>query len=54
VKAFNHFDLGFQPLIDEREILELRILHEASNVILMGPPDAGKSHLALTLTETAI
>lgn len=41
VKTFDQFDFGFQPSIDERQIRELRTLrsiHEASNVILLGPP----------------
>src|ERR1700731_5045254 len=42
VKTFEQFDFGFQPSIDEKQIRELRTLrfvHEASNVILLGPPD---------------
>jgi hypothetical protein len=44
VKTFDQFDFGPLPSIDERQIRELRTLrfvHEASNVILLGPPDAG-------------
>ncbi|PYS10760.1 MAG: hypothetical protein DMG17_24060 [Acidobacteria bacterium] len=40
VKNFDQFDFGFQPSIDERQIRELRTLrfiHEASNVIFLGP-----------------
>ena len=47
VKTFDQFDFAFQPSIDERQIRELRTLrfvHEASNVILLGPPGVGKSH----------
>jgi DNA replication protein DnaC len=57
IKTFDHFDFGFQPSIDERQIRELRTLrfvHEASNVILLGPPGVGKTHLAVALAETAI
>src|SRR5690242_5272139 len=42
VKNFDQFDFAFQPSIDERQIRELRTLrfiHEASNVILLGPCD---------------
>ena len=57
LKSFEQFDFGFQPSIDERQIRELRTLrfvHEASNVILLGPPGVGKTHLAVALAEAAI
>jgi DNA replication protein DnaC len=57
MKTFDQFDFSFQPSIDERQIRELRTLrfvHEASNVILLGPPGVGKTHLAVSLAETAI
>jgi DNA replication protein DnaC len=57
VKTFEQFDFGFQPSIDERQIRELRSLrfvHEASNVILLGPPGVGKTHLSVALAEAAI
>ena len=57
VKTFEQFDFGFQPSLDERQIRELRSLrfiHEASNVILLGPPGVGKTHLRVALAEEAI
>lgn len=42
IKTLDQFDLSFQPSIDERQIRELRTLrfvHEASNVIFLGPPE---------------
>ena len=42
VKTFEQFDFSFQPSIDERQIRELcslRFIHEASNVIFLGPKD---------------
>jgi DNA replication protein DnaC len=57
VKNFEQFDFAFQPSIDERQIRELRSLrfvHEASNVIFLGPPGVGKTHLSVALAEAAI
>lgn len=57
VKTFEQFDFNFQPSIDERQIRELRTLrfvHEASNVVLLGPPGVGKTHLAVALAEASI
>lgn len=57
LKTFDQFDFSFQPSIDERQIRELRSLrfiHEASNVILLGPPGVGKTHLSVALAEAAI
>lgn len=54
VKTFDQFDFGFQPSIDEKQIRELRslrFLHEASNVILLGPPGVGKTHLSVALPK---
>jgi DNA replication protein DnaC len=56
-KTFDQFDFGFQPSIDERQIRELRTLrfiHEASNVIFLGPPGVGKTHLSVALADCAI
>lgn len=57
LKTFEQFDFAFQPSIDERQIRELqtlRFVHEASNVILLGPPGVGKTHLSVALAEAAI
>ena len=57
VKNFDQFEFAFQPSIDERQIRELRTLrfiHEASNVIFLGPPGVGKTHLSVSLAEAAI
>ncbi len=57
VKTLNQFDFAFQPTLDERlvrELATLRFVHEASNVILLGPPGVGKTHLATGLAVAAI
>lgn len=56
-RTLEAFDFSFQPSIDEREIRELRTLrfiHEAGNVLFLGPPGVGKTHLAVALTLEAI
>ncbi len=56
-KSLEQFDFSFQPSIDEREMRELRTLrfvHEAGNVLFLGPPGVGKTHLAVALTTEAI
>src|SRR5712691_3677522 len=47
----------FSASIDERQIRELcslRFIHEASNVIFLGPPGVGKTHLSVALAAAAI
>ncbi len=56
-KTLDQFDFSFQPSIDERQVKELAALsfvHEAANVILLGPPGVGKTHLAVALGIEAI
>ena len=56
-KGFTEFDFSFQPSIDERQIVELRtmrFLENAENIVFLGPPGVGKTHLATALgMETA-
>lgn len=56
-KTLSQFDFAFQPSIDERQIKELqtlRFITDAGNVILLGPPGVGKTHLAVGLAIEAI
>ena len=56
-KTLSQFDFAFQPSIDRRLVRELetlRFVSEASNVVLLGPPGVGKTHLAIGLAIAAI
>lgn len=50
VKTLEQFDFGFQPGIDRkvvRELAGLAFVERSENVILLGPPGVGKTHLAI-------
>ena len=56
-KRLDQFDFNFQPSIDEKKIRELaglRFIEHKENVILLGPPGVGKTHLAIALGVEAI
>jgi len=56
-KTLEQFDFSFQPSIDERQVRELATLafvEEAANLILLGPPGVGKTHLAVAIGLEAI
>jgi DNA replication protein DnaC len=55
-KTIDSFDFGFQPSVDRRQIrdlLGLRFVAEGQNVVLLGPPGVGKTHLATALGMAA-
>ncbi len=57
LKTLDQFDFTFQPSLDERQVRDLatlRFLANAENVILLGPPGVGKTHLAIALGLAAI
>jgi len=52
IKRLEEFDFSFQPQLDEkliRELANLNFLEQAKNVIFLGPPGVGKTHLAIAL-----
>ena len=56
VKTFEQFDFSFQPSIKREQIMslaELGFLERKENVVLLGPPGVGKTHLAISLAIAA-
>jgi DNA replication protein DnaC len=52
IKRLDQFDFAAQPAIDRRVVDELatgRFLAEGRNVVLLGPPGVGKTHMAIAL-----
>lgn len=57
MKRIDEFDFTHQPSIDRaviRDLATLRFVDNAENVVFLGPPGVGKTHLAIGLGITAI
>ena len=56
IKTLEDFDFSFQPSVKREQIdslHELGFLERKENVVFLGPPGVGKTHLAISLAITA-
>ena len=51
-KTIEEYDFSFHPQLDQKEVMELfdlSFISDQENVIFLGPPGVGKTHLAISL-----
>lgn len=56
-KTMDEFDFSFQPSIDRSvidDLMTMRFLYSTENVVFLGPPGVGKTHLSVALGIAAI
>jgi DNA replication protein DnaC len=56
-KSLESFDFSYQPSLSERlcrELAGLSFVATATNIVLLGPPGVGKTHLALAFLSKAL
>jgi DNA replication protein DnaC len=56
-KTLDGFDFSFQPALSERrlrELADLSFVRTCTNVVFLGPPGTGKTHLSLALADRAL
>ena len=57
LKTLEQFDFEWQPSLDRkvvRELAGMSFVERAENVVLLGPPGVGKTHLAIALGGKAV
>jgi DNA replication protein DnaC len=57
IKTLEQFDFDFQPSLDRRQVRELAglsFVERTQNVVILGPPGVGKTHLAVALGVKAV
>jgi len=57
LKTLEQFDFEFQPSLDRkvvRELAGMSFIERTENVVLLGPPGVGKTHLAIALGVKAV
>lgn len=56
IKSIDEFDFTFQPQLDRQKVMslfDLTFIRHKGNVIFLGPPGVGKTHLAVSLALKA-
>ena len=56
IKSIDEFDFTFQPKLDRQKVMslfDLTFVQQKGNVIFLGPPGVGKTHLAVSLAIKA-
>lgn len=56
IKSIDEFDFTFQPKLDRQKVMslfDLTFIGQNGNIIFLGPPGVGKTHLAVSLALKA-